>query len=339
MREVKHHFILNKKKGIGPRQRFPIPPGVFMFNNSTTLSAESENTLALKESLMTTKELAEVLGVSVDSIQNAAKKLSATSENFPKFTQGQTARYTETQATAIKLELQNHAKLSLYEIANQLHTSYDTIQRHAQKLGFTQNGVKTYLDEKQVTLLLEDIQKTNNRKDLPSTTVVEGASTTLTPALKIKRAMELMQEGYEEELQILRGKVTELTPKAEFFDAVTGSKDCIEIGTTAKVLNLPKIGRNKLFEILRVENVLQNDNLPYQRFVDLGYFRVVESKWTTPNGDTKINLKTIVSQKGVAAIRKLLIKKGYVDITSQEYLDQAIPAAAEKYIQAMPSDN
>ena len=64
------------------------------------------------EKTMTTKEVAEVLGVSVESVQNAAKALQATSEDFPKFTQGQRAVYNEAQVTAIKLELQNHSKVN-----------------------------------------------------------------------------------------------------------------------------------------------------------------------------------------------------------------------------------
>lgn len=64
------------------------------------------------EKTMTTKEVAEALNVSIDTIQNACKKLQATSENFPKFSQGQRAVYNEAQVTAIKLELQSHSKVN-----------------------------------------------------------------------------------------------------------------------------------------------------------------------------------------------------------------------------------
>lgn len=72
----------------------------------------------------------------------------------------------------------------------------------------------------------------------------------------------------------------------------------------AKTLNIG-MGRTKLFEFLRNNKVLMQNNLPYQYYVDLGWFRVVESKYTKPNGDTHINLKTVVFQKGVDGIRKL----------------------------------
>lgn len=115
----------------------------------------------------------------------------------------------------------------------------------------------------------------------------------------------------EEEKERLALENEEMKPKAEFYDDVTGSSDTIEIGEVAKVMNCG-IGRNKLFEFLRKEKVLMKNNIPKQHFVDEGYFRVIETKYTKPNGDVSINLKTVVYQKGVYYIRKLLKKKGYM---------------------------
>ena len=101
-------------------------------------------------------------------------------------------------------------------------------------------------------------------------------------------------------------KVKILKPKADFYDDVAGSKDSIEMGHVAKVLGIKNIGRNKLFEILRNKKILDRNNIPYQKFVDSGYFRVLEQKYTTPSGETKINIKTMVFQKGVDYIRKVV---------------------------------
>ena len=95
-------------------------------------------------------------------------------------------------------------------------------------------------------------------------------------------------------------------PKVEFYEAVTGSSDTIDIGTVAKVLNIKGIGRNNLFEFLRDRGVLMSNNQPLQTFVDRGYFRVIESKYNKPDGSSHINLKTVVYQKGLDYIRKLL---------------------------------
>ena len=104
-----------------------------------------------------------------------------------------------------------------------------------------------------------------------------------------------------------------MAPKAEFFDAVADSKDAIAIGEAAKVLDMG-IGRNKLFEFLRKKKVLMRDNLPYQEYVDRGYFRTVEQKYQTSEGETKISIKTLVYQKGLDYIRRLLQDSGKLAI-------------------------
>jgi prophage antirepressor-like protein len=91
-------------------------------------------------------------------------------------------------------------------------------------------------------------------------------------------------------------QIAELKPKAEFFDAVTDSKDAIPIADVAKVLDMG-IGRNKLFEFLRDKKILMADNRPYQKFIDAGYFRVVEQKFDKGFGEVGINIKTLVFQK------------------------------------------
>lgn len=104
-------------------------------------------------------------------------------------------------------------------------------------------------------------------------------------------------------------QIQELKPKAEFFDAVTDSKDAIPMADVAKVLDMG-IGRNKLFEFLRSRNILMSDNRPYQKYIDAGYFRVVEQKYDKGCGEIGINIKTLVFQKGVDYIRRKLREEG-----------------------------
>ncbi len=68
-------------------------------------------------------------------------------------------------------------------------------------------------------------------------------------------------------------KVKVLEPKAQFYDDVAGSKDSIEMGHVAKVLGIRAMGRNNLFSLLRDKKVLDRNNIPYQQYVDCGYFR------------------------------------------------------------------
>jgi anti-repressor protein len=106
-----------------------------------------------------------------------------------------------------------------------------------------------------------------------------------------------------EQIELQKEEIKVLEPKADFYDTVTDSKDTIDIGSVAKVLNMG-IGRNKLFQLLRDKSILMSNNQPYQNYVDSGYFRVIESKFSKPDGSTHISLKTVVYQKGVDFIKK-----------------------------------
>ena len=115
----------------------------------------------------------------------------------------------------------------------------------------------------------------------------------------------------EEEKERLSLENEEMKPKAEFYDTVAESSTTFEVGVVAKILNFG-IGRNKLFKFLRNEGILNPDNIPYQQYVDAGYFKVVEMPYGKLNGDTLVGKKTVVYQKGIDYIRKRLIKKGKV---------------------------
>lgn len=117
------------------------------------------------------------------------------------------------------------------------------------------------------------------------------------PDLLIAAATKLKEE--REARLNAENKVKLLEPKAQFYDDVAGSKDSIEMGPVAKVLAIRGMGRNRLFSLLREKKVLDKNNIPYQQFADMGYFRVLEQKYTVPNGETKINIKTMVFQKGI----------------------------------------
>lgn len=100
-------------------------------------------------------------------------------------------------------------------------------------------------------------------------------------------------------------QIEEMQPKADFFDCVADSKSAFSMNEVAKVLDYKGIGRNKLFEFLREQGILDRYNVPYQRYVDNGWFRVIEQKYVK-DGEPIVSTKTLVYQKGVDAIRKKL---------------------------------
>lgn len=107
--------------------------------------------------------------------------------------------------------------------------------------------------------------------------------------------------------QKLIAKNKKLVPKAEFYDAVANSESLSSMADVAKILDMG-IGRNKLFIMLRENNILQADNIPYQRYVNAGYFKVVESHYMA-DGNSVVAKTTYVKQRGIDYIRKLLNKQ------------------------------
>ena len=123
---------------------------------------------------------------------------------------------------------------------------------------------------------------------------------TLPEALRLY-AMEI------EKREIVETQLAIAAPKVAFFDVVADSKDAIEMGRVAKVLDCG-IGRNRLFQFLRDEKVLMHNNVPYQTFVDRRYFRVVEQTYNKSDGSVHVSTKTLVYQKGLQFILKSLGK-------------------------------
>ena len=202
-------------------------------------------------------------------------------------------------------EVSIESYVSVKALAEILDVSEATIKRAVEKVRSLLGGVETnsqggyLLNEEQATIVKNEIAKHHNLQSRQ----IDSVSTELEENRIIASAMAILQARNEE----LKRQNEKLLPAANFAYQLYSSKDTIEIGECAKVLN-KNIGRNRLFEFLRNSNVLQSNNIPYQKYIDAGYFRVIESKYVTPNGETKISLKTVVFQKGVAYINKLLSK-------------------------------
>lgn len=93
-----------------------------------------------------------------------------------------------------------------------------------------------------------------------------------------------------------------LAPQAEQFQALMASDGLYSMDAAAKIL---RTGEKRLFTILRDRGILMNKaqsgednhNLPYQRYIDRGYFRVTTS--AAPDGK-HVSKTTRVTPKGLA---------------------------------------
>lgn len=117
------------------------------------------------------------------------------------------------------------------------------------------------------------------------------------PDLLIKVATELKQE--REQNARLTKKIEEDKPLVEFATYISESADTIDMSEMAKVINsdITPMGRNRLIALLKDNDVLMESNLPYQKYIDNGYFEVVECPKNTVSG-TRVFLKTVVTGKG-----------------------------------------
>lgn len=110
-------------------------------------------------------------------------------------------------------------------------------------------------------------------------------------------------------IKLLEEQIKQDKPKVEFFDTVADSKTAVSMEETAKLIGIKGVGRNKLFEFLRNKGVLQRNNVPYQLYVDRGWFNVTEVSWMNKHGEPMVTTKTMVYQKGIDNISKMLKKE------------------------------
>lgn len=133
----------------------------------------------------------------------------------------------------------------------------------------------------------------------------------------IARALVMAQKKIELREQQLREKDAQLElqkPKVDFADHVTDSDNAIDMGTFAKYAQKQGItmGRNTLFKWLRDQGVLMDNNVPYQRYLNAGWFRVIENIYNTGSGQYTTH-KTLVTGRGQVALINY-IRKNYKEI-------------------------
>ncbi len=103
-------------------------------------------------------------------------------------------------------------------------------------------------------------------------------------------------------------------PLVEFANQVSDTTNLIDMNAMAKLAveeNIP-IGRNRLFKWLRKNGILMSNNLPYQKYIDRGYFEVKESVFET-SSMMKTYQQTFVTGRGQTYIIGRL-KKEYAEV-------------------------
>ena len=125
------------------------------------------------------------------------------------------------------------------------------------------------------------------------------------PEAVMARALQMANTTIEN----LKITIEEQCPLVDFANKVSDSSNLIDMGKMAKLLKDEhiNIGRNRLFEWLRRKEILMKNNMPYQRYIDGGYFQVKESVYETPYG-SKTQQTTYVTGRGQIYITEKLRK-------------------------------
>lgn len=149
------------------------------------------------------------------------------------------------------------------------------------------------------------VQKTDKAKQVRQY-LIQLEKAWNSPEAVMARALQMANNTIEN----LKLTIEEQRPLVEFANKVSNSSNLIDMGKMAKLLKDENIniGRNRLFEWLRKKDILMRNNIPYQRYIDGGYFQVKESTFETPYG-TKTQQTTFVTGKGQIYITEKLRKE------------------------------
>lgn len=165
------------------------------------------------------------------------------------------------------------------------------------------------LNEQQATLLMTFQRNTPQVREFKKALVhafFDMARRLATPAVPQSLPEALRAYAAEvEQREALEAKVAADAPKVHFAEAVAASPSTILIGELAKILrgNGIDIGQNRLFAQLREEGFLirrpgSDWNMPTQRAMDLGLFKIKESTQQNPDGSVRVSKTTKVTGKG-----------------------------------------
>ncbi|MDF4644939.1 phage antirepressor KilAC domain-containing protein [Vibrio parahaemolyticus] len=137
-----------------------------------------------------------------------------------------------------------------------------------------------------------------------------------------KQTQLQVPQSFAEALQLAANQAKELeeknlalaiaAPKAEFADAIAGADKGVKLGQFAKAVGL---GPVTIFRVLRELKIFMSRgdsyNLPYQDYVERGYFTVKQGTYET-NSQTRISHTALITGKGEIWLRKKLLETGHL---------------------------
>lgn len=107
---------------------------------------------------------------------------------------------------------------------------------------------------------------------------------------------------YSERVIQLDAKIAADAPKVAFAEVIRAMDGVCHIGDFCKTM---RIGRNKLFRVMKADKILMESRMPYQKYIDKGYFSVIEQQpYTNSKGETHVTFTTMVTGAGQVFLAK-----------------------------------
>ncbi len=167
-----------------------------------------------------------------------------------------------------------------------------------------QNKLCTFLTEAQMYKLImrsnaknaEAFQDWICGEVLPSLRKTGSYQVEQKPAIPQTYAEALLEAGrLALENEKLQAQAIENAPKVVAYDKLMDTHNNISIKEFGKIIGM---GEKNLFKWLRDNSYLMADNKPYQRYIDRGYFEVVEKTCNIDENRSKNYTQTLITPKG-----------------------------------------
>jgi anti-repressor protein len=129
-------------------------------------------------------------------------------------------------------------------------------------------------------------------KVLPSIRKTGSYSVTPKKELSIEEMTLLVIQNMQSKIADQSRQLELQKPKVEFANKVVNTNNAISVREFGKVIGM---GEKKFFEWLRNNKLLMESNIPYQKYVEAGYFKVIE--WVL-EAKNQVKFKTLITGKG-----------------------------------------
>ena len=193
------------------------------------------------------------------------------------------------------ISISNGVRMTIKDVAKALGVTDRTIRNYVLKLfpEIMTNGQTTWLNEMEVTQIKLDLQKNKHLE-----TSFQLPKTDLEKELIIQQAMQFQVEKIgklQSQLESQKQVIEDQRPMVESFETFIESDGLSDMSQTAKLLGT---GRTRLFNLLRENKILMDNNIPYQNHIESGHFEVKKTVKNEKNYSV-----TLTTSKGIHYIR------------------------------------